>query len=93
MVREAFDDLEEGRIIGRKLIKEIRIADDKEVLASCVLAKTSLSSAIRRRITNTNYFLRRRITKTFVQLRFSCNLYDMKISSKRIKVSKVTTQE
>ena len=34
MIREAFDDLEEGIIIGGKLIKEIRFADNKGVLAS-----------------------------------------------------------
>ena len=34
MIRKAFDDLEEGIIIGEKLIKEIRFADDKGVLAS-----------------------------------------------------------
>ena len=34
MIREAFDDLEEGIIIGGKLIKEIRFAADKGVLAS-----------------------------------------------------------
>ena len=34
MIREAFDDLEEGIILGGKLIKDIRFADDKEVLAS-----------------------------------------------------------
>ena len=34
MIKEAFDDLEEGIIIGGKLIKEIRIADDKRVLAN-----------------------------------------------------------
>ena len=34
MIREAFDDLEEGIIIGGKLIIEIRFANDKGVLAS-----------------------------------------------------------
>ena len=34
MIREAFGDLEEEIIIGGKLIKEIRFADDKGVLAS-----------------------------------------------------------
>ena len=33
MIRESFDDLEEGIIIGGKFIKEIRFADDKGVLA------------------------------------------------------------
>ena len=34
IIREAFDDLEEGIIKGGKLIKEIRFGDDKGVLAS-----------------------------------------------------------
>ena len=34
MIREAFDDLVEGIIIGGKLIKEIQFADDKGILAS-----------------------------------------------------------
>ena len=34
MIREAFDDLGEGTIIGGKLIKEIRFTDDKGVFAS-----------------------------------------------------------
>ena len=34
MIREAFDDLEEGIIIAGKLIKEIQFADDKGILAS-----------------------------------------------------------
>ena len=34
MIREAFDDLEEGINIGGNLIKEIRFADDKGVLTS-----------------------------------------------------------
>ena len=46
MIGEAFDDLEEGIIIGGKLIKEIRFADDKGVLASTQEGLQKLMSSL-----------------------------------------------
>ena len=46
MIRKAFDDLEEGIIIGGKLIKEIRFADDKGVLASTQEGLQKLMSSL-----------------------------------------------
>ena len=46
MIREALDDLGEGIIIGEKLIKEIRFADDKGVLASTQEGLQTLMSSL-----------------------------------------------
>ena len=46
MKREAFYDLEEGIIIGGKLIQEIRFADDKGVLASTQEGLQKLMSSL-----------------------------------------------
>ena len=46
MIREALDDLEEGIIIGGKLIKEIRFADDKGVLTSTLEGLQKLMSSL-----------------------------------------------
>ena len=45
-IREAFDDLEEGIIIGGKLIKEIRFADDIGVLVSTQEGLQKLMSSL-----------------------------------------------
>ena len=46
IIREAFDDLEEGIIIGGKLIKEIQFADDKGVLTSTQEGLQKLMSSL-----------------------------------------------
>ena len=46
MIREAFDDLAEGIIIGGKLIKKIRFADDKGVLAGTQEGLQKLMSSL-----------------------------------------------
>ena len=46
MIREVFDYLAEGIIIGGKLIKEIRFADDKGVLASTQEGLQKLMSSL-----------------------------------------------
>ena len=69
MIREAFNDLEEGIIIEGKLIKEIRFANDKGVLAST----------------------QEGLQKLMPSLELVADLYGMKISIKKTKVMKVTT--
>ena len=44
MIREAFYDLEEGIIIREKLIKEIRFADDKRILATTNTTTTATTT-------------------------------------------------
>jgi Reverse transcriptase (RNA-dependent DNA polymerase) len=66
MAREAFDNIKEGVKIGGKLIKEVRFADDKGVLASTEKGLQRLITSLDK--VATNYGMKISIKKTKVML-------------------------
>ena len=80
MVREAFDDIKEGVKIGGKLVKEIRFADDKCVIASTAKGLQKLVSSLDK--VTESYGMKISIKKTKVMQITRKKKEDLKITIK-----------
>ena len=85
MAREAFDEINEGITIGGKLIKEVRFADDKGVLASTEKGLQKLMTSLNRVANRFGMKISIKKTKVLVVTKETNKQVNILISNQKLK--------